>query len=72
MEPLVPKVMGVMTVQKNYVRFRLADVRALWIGEGDTGYLLYLDGVKAPFDITELGARQIGDAIEKQEGYAVL
>ena len=49
-----------MTEQLNLVIVRVEDLRALWVGDQKTGYLLYVAGIARPFEITSLSAKEIG------------
>jgi hypothetical protein len=59
------KVIMLMTEQQNFLRVRVSHIRALWIGARNTGYLLYVHGVAKPFELTELSAKEAGDAMDE-------
>jgi hypothetical protein len=53
------------TEQRNFIRVRASQIRALWIGEQNTGYLLYVDGINQPFPLTEDSAKEAGYAMDQ-------
>lgn len=58
------KTLMLMTEQHNFIRVRASHIRVLWMDASNTSYRLHVDGVPKPFEITEVSAREAGEAMD--------